>query len=147
MELMRRCPPSFYGTTTTHRRSQISDAEPKGRSGPSLFTCAHLPIAAFQRDIMSWSEDVLSGLSAETMKALREFASKSGIAMESEDDSTENVLQSVLHHFKPPTERETIFDIVYETSEGIVPAKKVSFKVKGVKRELGQTLESTGLTM
>jgi hypothetical protein len=100
---------------------------------------------------MSWSDEVLSGLSAEAMKALREFAAQSGIQLESgvdyEESTSVDLVSSLHNHFRPPTDRETIFDIAYETSENIVPKQRIQFQVKGVKKELGQTLDSTGLTM
>jgi len=95
---------------------------------------------------MSLSDDLLAGLSAETLKALKEFATSSGIALD-EDEPTGNILQSVQHHFRPPSERETVFDICYESSSICRERRRIEFRLKGVKKELGQTLDSTGLTI
>jgi hypothetical protein len=100
---------------------------------------------------MSWSDDVLSGLSAETMKALREFALQQGVSLDpdvavSEEDDQESagsLLASVRDHFSIQ-DREEVFKIHYQSKDG---QRDISFSVKGVKRELGQTLNSTGLTM
>eukprot|EP00981_Chlorochromonas_danica_P014569 scaffold8319_cov211-Ochromonas_danica.AAC.3 len=109
------------------------------------------------------SDDVFSGLSAETIKALREFALQSGVAIvdqaddeeegeEGQADQTNNggdlentrtLLKSVQRHFQVQ-DREEIFHIDYTSKDG---SRRVTFDAKGVKRELGQTLQSTGLTM
>lgn len=111
---------------------------------------------------MSWTDDVLSGMSAETLAALKEFASLSGIkldkanegttkttaAEEDDDNDPLSILTSLRNHFQlPASERETTYPIHYESSAGIEPRRVIDFSVKGVKRELGQTLDSTGLTM
>lgn len=107
---------------------------------------------------MSWTDDVLSGMSAETLAALKEFASMSGIKLdkssegekpaEEDDNDPLSILTSLRNHFQlPASERETTYPIHYETSSGIEPRRVIDFSVKGVKRELGQTLDSTGLTM
>lgn len=95
---------------------------------------------------MNLSDDLLAGLSPEALRALKEFASSSGIALD-EDEQTGSILQSVQRHFRPPSERETIFNICYESSVAAKAPRKIEFQLKGVKRELGQTLDSTGLTM
>eukprot|EP01033_Poteriospumella_lacustris_P014758 gene14758-10555_t len=112
---------------------------------------------------MSWTDDVLSGMSAETLAALKEFASLSGIkldkanegadkataaAEEDDDNDPLSILTSLRNHFQlPASERETTYPIHYESSAGIEPRRVIDFSVKGVKRELGQTLDSTGLTI
>ncbi|RYY80833.1 hypothetical protein EON63_16550 [archaeon] len=53
------------------------------------------------------------------------------------------LLKSVQQHFQLQ-EREEIFHVSYQSNDG---KRSISFDVKGVKRELGQTLSSTGLTM
>ncbi len=100
---------------------------------------------------MSWSDDVLSGLSAETMKALREFALQQGVSLdipgesgeEKEEYQTGSLLESVRQHFTVQ-DREEVFKIHYQSKDG---EREIKFSVKGLKRELGQTLNSTGLTM
>lgn len=98
---------------------------------------------------MSWSDDVLSGLSAETMKALREFALQQGVSLDpdvatgEEEESAGSLLASVREHFSIQ-DREEVFKVHYASKDG---QREVAFSVKGVKRELGQTLNSTGLTM
>ena len=93
------------------------------------------------------SDDVFSGLSADTIKALREFALQSGVAIvdeeEEEADPAKALLSSVAKHFQVQ-DREEVFKVEYTSSDG---ARHVKFSAKGVKRELGQTLQSTGLTM
>eukprot|EP01031_Cornospumella_fuschlensis_P028266 gene28266-34133_t len=93
------------------------------------------------------SEDVYSGLSAETIKALREFALEKGVNIIGDDPeadgSNKDLLQSVHQHFQLQ-DREEIFHVSYQSNDG---KRSVSFDVKGIKRELGQTLSSTGLTI
>ena len=93
---------------------------------------------------MSWSDDVLSGLSEETMKALREFALQQGVSLDPDaPDDPLDVLSSVQQHFSVQ-DREEIFHSDYQSKDG---SRHIVFDCKGVKRELGQTLNSTGLTM
>lgn len=93
---------------------------------------------------MNLSEEILSGLSEETIKALREFALQSGVAIDLQaSDQTGDLLQSVSKHFQVQ-DREEVFPIEYISKDR---TRQVSFTVKGIKRELGQTLSSTGLTM
>lgn len=84
------------------------------------------------------SNDV--GLSAETLRALREFALDRGIYVAEEDDK---IVQTVREHCEVK-DREDIFKIDYSSKDGQRSAK---FELKGIKKELGQTLDSTGLTM
>lgn len=80
------------------------------------------------------------GLSAETLRALREFALDRGIFV-AEDDS--KIVESVRDHCEVK-DREDVFKIDYKSKDG---ERSVDFSLKGIKRELGQTLDSTGLTM
>jgi hypothetical protein len=99
------------------------------------------------------SDDVFSGLSADTIKALREFALQSGVAIvddveeaettETNEEEAKVLLKSVQRHFQVQ-EKEEVFHVEYTSSDG---SRCVKFDAKGVKRELGQTLNSTGLTM
>ena len=84
------------------------------------------------------SSDEPVSLSAETLAALKAFALQSGVAIEEE-----NVISSVRQHFDIQDKGE-IFSNTFRSCDG---KKSISFNVKGVKRELGQTLNSTGLTM
>lgn len=84
------------------------------------------------------SEDV--GLSAETLRALREFALDRGIFVATDDSK---VVESVREHCEVK-DREDVFKISYTAKDG---SRSVNFELKGIKRELGQTLDSTGLTM
>ena len=77
-------------------------------------------------------------LSLATLAALQEFASFSGITLNSEDD----VISTVRDHFDVKDKRQT-FPFTFER----FGFKTIEFSVKGVKRHLGQTLSSTGLTM
>lgn len=77
-------------------------------------------------------------LSEETLRALREFALDSGVYVDSN-----KIIESVRDHFEEK-DREDVFKISYASKDG---ERKVDFNLKGIKRELGQTLDSTGLTM
>jgi hypothetical protein len=100
---------------------------------------------------MNLNDEILSGLSEETMKALREFALSSGIALGEEGlkgdskskDAKHDLIENVTKHFQVQ-DRDEVFPVKYISKDG---RREVSFKVKGIKRELGQTLSSTGLTM
>jgi len=92
---------------------------------------------------MNLPDDILSGLSAETLKALREFALQQGVCLDPDTDDRADVIQSVQKHFQIQ-DREEVFPISYKSKD---KSRNVNFSVKGVKRELGQTLQSTGLTM
>lgn len=91
------------------------------------------------------SDDVFSGLSAETIKALREFALESGVAIvdDEEEPVEKTLLSSVQKHFQIQ-DREEVFHLEFKSADG---TREVKFDAKGIKRELGQTLQSTGLTM
>lgn len=76
-------------------------------------------------------------LSSETLLALKEFAFNSGILCV----DSENILNAVQNHFEMKDKDET-FDVSYEDND-----RTINFTLSGVKRELGQTLSSTGLTI
>ena len=65
-----------------------------------------------------------------------------GGGKEAPDD--DDVMFLISKYFEDPDKNDT-FEIDYKSSTD--PSKSVSFTVKGVKRELGQTLDSTGLTI
>ena len=54
-----------------------------------------------------------------------------------------NILSAVREHFDVK-DRDEKFVVSYRSQDGL---RSVDFTVKGVKRQLGQTLSSTGLTM
>lgn len=99
---------------------------------------------------MSDNDDIFSGLSAETLRALKEFALQSGVAVDDGEGENEcgnafDLINSVQKHFRlQDADREEIFPVHYESRD---KSRVVDFKVKGIKKELGQTLQSTGLTM
>lgn len=91
-------------------------------------------------------------LSAATLAALKEFALHKGIVKDSDDSDEEvteqqaesivdksslDVLQRVRDHYAVK-ERDEIFEFKFGD---------IQFRLAGVKRELGQTLSSTGLTL
>mmetsp|Transcript_19596 Transcript_19596/g.18933 ORF Transcript_19596/g.18933 Transcript_19596/m.18933 type:complete len:286 (-) Transcript_19596:470-1327(-) len=83
-------------------------------------------------------------LSAETIAALKSFALSSGIpSMQDTDIEGSNVLDVVRDHYEVKN-REKEFDIDYTSADG---ERSIHFTVNGVKRQLGQTLSSTGLTI
>lgn len=64
-----------------------------------------------------------------------------------------DVLYSMRGFFDAP-DKDDIFNVQYSTSDAAVSRSsnplsrvEVNFTVKGVRRDLGQTLDSTGLTM
>ena len=77
-------------------------------------------------------------LSAATLEALKLFALSSGIDVGSSGDE---IVSAVRDHFDVQDKDQT-FHYEYKNE-----SREVRFSVKGVKRELGQTLSSTGLTM
>lgn len=89
-------------------------------------------------------EDLLAGLSEDTLKALREFALQSGVSLDVHaSNDRKDLIESVSKHFQVQ-DRDEVFPIEYISKDS---KRKVKFVVKGVKKELGQTLQSTGLTM
>ena len=81
-------------------------------------------------------------LSPATLAALKSFAVTSGITSGAEgDDDNDNILESVARYFELKDKYDT-FPFKFESN-----SRSISFNLKGVKRELGQTLASTGLTM
>lgn len=84
-------------------------------------------------------------LSLSTLEVLKEFALYKGMEINSKESSPEDVLESIHSYFSlSKEEQKEIFHIQYANIDDSV---KVSFDVEGVRRELGQTLNSTGLTM
>ena len=83
-------------------------------------------------------------LSAETLLALRGFALDSGVGVGGDDEDVGDVIKSVRDHFQVQ-DRNDVFTMDYTATTD--PSRKVRFACKGIKRELGQTLSSTGLTM
>ena len=80
----------------------------------------------------------MEDLSPETLAALREFASTQGICSKEDED----VLSSVRNHFDVHDKNE-VFSFSFSRDD----AQPIEFTVHGWKRELGQTLSSTGLTI
>lgn len=96
---------------------------------------------------MSIEEEGLS-LSKETLRALKEFAQSSGINYndnsddEEEDDKNgKSIIKNITKHFDVK-DKYDIFHLLWENQD-----IKIELHLKGIKRELGQTLASTGLTM
>jgi hypothetical protein len=88
-------------------------------------------------------------LSSTALLALKQHAEQLGFVFDAGNDS-ENALDCLSEFFALSQEqREDIFDVEYSTSslDWTKMPVRVCFSVKGVKRELGQTLDSTGLTM
>ena len=79
-------------------------------------------------------------LSPETLAALKAFAASSGIVCDDNTDDNDNngcnIIESVRKHFE--IDPNDVFEYQYGD---------IKLSLKGVKRELGQTLASTGLTM
>jgi hypothetical protein len=97
-----------------------------------------------QKDMATLPEDLLAGLSEDTLKALREFALQSGVSLDVHaSNDRKDLIESVSKHFQVQ-DRDEVFPIEYISKDS---KRKVKFVVKGVKKELGQTLQSTGLTM
>lgn len=95
-----------------------------------------MPFQFIQVTVMSLS------LSAETLAALKMFAVESGVEDAANDDGTEDIISKVQNHFDVK-ERDDNFN--YDFGKGTEYA--ISVSLSGVKREIGQTLSSTGLTM
>ena len=91
--------------------------------------------------------DEMPALSAATLLALQQFALDSGVAIDPVEEEAPNssisVLASVRRHFEVQ-DKEDEFHYEFESKDR---QRKVNFKLKGIKKELGQTLDSTGLTM
>ena len=108
------------------------------------------------------SNDDEVNLSASTLAALREFAISRGILTNEDDDNDEkngveecveneekpregkgndalHLISAVRNHFEVK-DRNEIFRFSFGNND-------ITFQLKGVKRELGQTLASTGLTL
>ncbi|KAJ1437205.1 hypothetical protein B484DRAFT_324731 [Ochromonadaceae sp. CCMP2298] len=88
-------------------------------------------------------EDEGGLLSADTLAALRAFAQENGVCFGGEGGAGSDVIDSVRKHFEVK-EREDVFKIEYASKDG---QREVKYELKGIKRELSQTLNSTGLTI
>jgi hypothetical protein len=75
-------------------------------------------------------------LSESTLAALKDFALSSGIEYDEFDP-----INSIKDHFDVKERYDTF---VYEFRSQYL---SIELKLRGIKRELGQTLQSTGLTM
>eukprot|EP00607_Mallomonas_marina_P004459 CAMPEP_0182437132 /NCGR_PEP_ID=MMETSP1167-20130531/84833_1 /TAXON_ID=2988 /ORGANISM="Mallomonas Sp, Strain CCMP3275" /LENGTH=248 /DNA_ID=CAMNT_0024629931 /DNA_START=130 /DNA_END=873 /DNA_ORIENTATION=- len=84
-------------------------------------------------------DDEDEGLSAETLQALKEFTLDLGMQCAEEED----ILASVRDHFNIQ-DKEEIFNMEYTSEDG---CRVVKYSCRGLKKELGQTLSSTGLTV
>eukprot|EP01036_Dinobryon_divergens_P022854 gene22854-31153_t len=89
-------------------------------------------------------------LSREALSALRELSATLGLGVENAngggdegDEDVAGLLGAVRNHFDVK-DKEQVFDISYTSSD---QERAISFAVKGIKKELGQTLSSTGLTI
>ena len=87
-------------------------------------------------------------LRSETLAYLKEFINEQGIPLQNNNDNSdeedpEDVLHSLSKYFEDPN-KDDVFIVDYTS---IDEQRTVYFEVKGIKRELGQTLNSTGLTM
>jgi hypothetical protein len=91
-------------------------------------------------------------LSADTLAALKAFALDNGVFLgeggaggggAGGGGAGVDVIDSVRKHFEVK-EREDVFKIEYASKDGL---REATYELKGIKRELSQTLDSTGLTM
>ena len=80
-------------------------------------------------------------LSMETLDILKQYAMEVGAI--SAEDNSDDIMSSIQMFFDEPDKEDT-FIVDYTSLSGEI---SVYFEVKGIKRELGQTLSSTGLTM
>lgn len=102
--------------------------------------------------------DLASALSPEAFAALMEFSREKGIIESSDDEGEEeegnndedgnedvekaDVLSRVRDHFHRSKIGDKNKDYAFSFAEG-----RIKFVLKGIKQELGQTLDSTGLTI
>ena len=84
--------------------------------------------------------DLSSILSPEALAALAGLAVDRGVAVEGQTSSTEDLVGGLTQHFRDTKigEKEQVFHMKFGDIE---------FDVAGVKQNLGQTLDSTGLTI
>ena len=83
-------------------------------------------------------------LSPQTLAALKEFALSSGIDVSgssNEPNSDHDIISAVTNHFDVKNKFHT-FEVHFENDK-----YNINFSLKSIKRELGQTLSSTGLTI
>ena len=93
-------------------------------------------------------------LSPEAAAALRAFALSSGVAIDTSDENegSNDLLSAVRDHFDLK-ERDETFVVEYQDNDDdtditqTLTKRHIRFEVQGVKRVLGQTLSSTGLTI
>lgn len=94
------------------------------------------------------TNDDVPHLSADTLLALKQFALSSGIATAVEDD---DVMDAVAKHFDVnDNEKYEIFHFSWGANSSLyssVVSNYVELNLRGVRRDLGQTLNSTGLTV
>lgn len=80
-------------------------------------------------------------LPIETINALRDFALTQGIVQM--DTVDRDLLGQLRNHFENPADRNEDFDAFFVLKDG----RCINFTCHGWKRDLGQTLSSTGLTL
>lgn len=85
-------------------------------------------------------------LNPETLAILKEHAIENGLITQDQGQD-DDIMSSISQFFALSKEqREDVFEVDYRARDSSDPVH-VHFNVKGIKRELGQTLDSTGLTM
>ena len=89
------------------------------------------------------NDDDYEGLSMESLEALKELISELRIPCDSSNEDERNILSAVRNHFDVKDKNEK-FIAKYSSKDG---SHQVEFCVNGLKKELGQTLSSTGLTV
>ncbi len=79
------------------------------------------------------------GLSADALAALREFALERGITVDEDDDSFDirKEVQTALEAEKGPNEDKFTYNF----------GDDIAIRLNGLRRDIGQTLNSTGLTL
>lgn len=82
------------------------------------------------------------GLSMEALKALKEFAVERGVDVDSDEEETDVI--SKVQNFCDIQDKNDSFNFSYGSEKD---GNLISFTVNGLKREVGQTLQSTGLTL
>jgi hypothetical protein len=80
-------------------------------------------------------------LSPETLAALKEFAVSSRIIRTSDETDNVDLISKITKHFDIK-DKYDVFSFQW-TNDTV----SIEFSVTGIKKELGQTLSSTGLTM
>ena len=112
------------------------------------------------QDEIDDDDNELLALSPEAAAALRAFALSSGVAIDTsnnhEGQGNNDLLSAVRDHFDLK-ERDETFVVEYQDNDNdddkttnitsLQAKRHIRFEVQGVKRVLGQTLSSTGLTI